>query len=73
MNTENKRSTKTLRVILHDEVDSVRDGSSTPQRARAIGTLVNNMLQTVRLEMEFTRFVNETQKGTDGNLDPVIL
>lgn len=44
-----------MRDALFDEMEALRTGDSTPQRARAMAALTGQILQSVRLEMEAQR------------------
>ena len=49
------RTSQGMRNALFDEMDALRSGESTPQRARAIAALSGQILQSVRLEMDAQR------------------
>lgn len=53
-----ERTSGGLRNCLFDEIDGVRDGSSTPARARAVSSLVNTTLKSVMMEIEFQKYVD---------------
>ena len=62
------RTSKGLQDTLFDEIDRLRDGSTTPQSARTIASLANGVIQAARLEMDHTRFVSD-QRKTAGTVD----
>lgn len=47
------RDTSTLRDILFDELDGLRDGSSDPKRAAAVAKLASQIISTAKVEMEY--------------------
>lgn len=52
------RTSLGLRDTLFDEIDMLRDGTSTPQRATAISKIATQIVQTVRLEIEHQRYLS---------------
>lgn len=79
---EEKRNTKTiirtslgLRDALFDEIDMLRDGTSTPQRATAISKISTQIVQTVRLELEHQRYLAgiRSEDGTLREIQPLKL
>ena len=51
------RTSEGLRDVLFDELDSIRDGSSTASRAHAVCKLSTELIKTVQLEVEFYKNV----------------
>ena len=51
------RNTTGLKETLFEELDLLRNGDSTPQKARAVGSLVSGIIATTRIEMDYARFV----------------
>lgn len=47
------RTSSGLKDALFDELDNLRNGKSTPQHARAVSGLINNVIATTRLEMDY--------------------
>ena len=47
------RDTSTLRDILFDELDALRDGSSDPKRAQAVAKLSAQIISTAKVELEY--------------------
>ena len=60
------RNTKGLMDMLFDEIDLLHEDKTTPQSSRTVQALVSGIIQTARLEMDFTRFVSDTQSGAPG-------
>ena len=52
-------TTQGLRTMLFEEITKVRNGESTPQRAKAVSSLVKEIVSTTKLDMEYRRFVGE--------------
>ena len=51
------RNSKGLCEALFDELENLRSGDSTPQKASAVARVANTICQVTRLEMDFARFV----------------
>ena len=47
------RDTSTLRDILFDELEGLRDGSSEPKRAAAVAKLAAQIISTAKVEMDY--------------------
>lgn len=47
------RDTSTLRDILFDELDALRDGTSDPKRAQAVAKLSAQIISTAKVELEY--------------------
>ena len=56
------RTSSGLRNVLFDEIDSLRDGSSNPARARSLAMLANTALKSVEVEIEFHKYVSDVSK-----------
>lgn len=71
------RSSKGLQDVLFDEMDSVRNGSTTPQSARAVVAIANGIISSARLEMDHARFISsqraEPGDGFVASAQPVLL
>ena len=50
-----EKSSKGLRDTLFNELEKLRDGEIDCQRANATAKLVNGIVSTVRLEMDYVR------------------
>ena len=51
------RNTTGMKQALFEELDSLREGDSTPQKARAVSALIGGVIATTRIEMDYARFV----------------
>ena len=49
-----------LRVILAEEIDSLRKGQSTASNVNAIVNATGKILSTVKLEMEYAKIIGKT-------------
>ncbi len=58
------RNTTGLKEALFEELDSLRKGDSTPQKARAVSSLIGGVIATTRIEMDYARFV--ASESTNG-------
>lgn len=58
---EQQRSSANLVDIMFDELFALKDGSSTPQHARAKSSVANTIVAVKRLEMDYARFVNSAR------------
>lgn len=65
------RTSEGLRDVLFDELDSIRDGSSTPSQAHAICKLSTEVIKTVQLEVEF--YKNVTRGKDAGSIPDTVL
>ena len=54
-----KKTSTEIKEILFNELDALRKGKSTPQKARAVSALVNSVIATTRIEMDFARMALE--------------
>lgn len=63
-----ERTSLGLRDTLFDELDALRDGSSTPQRAGAIAKLAVQIVNTVNLELDFQKYVANSPKSIPGGV-----
>jgi len=64
-----KRTSVGLRDALFDEIDSLREGSSNPARARSLAMLANTALKSVEVEIEFHKYVSDISKhNAAGNI-----
>ena len=51
------RTSAGLRDALFDELDGLRDGSTNPGKANAVAKLADQIVNTVRMEMDVERHV----------------
>ena len=56
-----ERNTSTLRNILFDEIDGLKNGTSEPRRAMAVARLAQQIIQTAKVEMEFYRLQSKAE------------
>jgi hypothetical protein len=62
------RTTSGLRDALLDEIDNLRAGKSNPQTASALSKLSVQVINTVRLEIEYQKHVNSTPDAVGNNI-----
>lgn len=55
-----ERTTEGLRDMLFDEVDLLRAGKIDSARARATANIARQIIESVRVQVQFQRVVNET-------------
>lgn len=67
-----KRTSAGLREMLFEEIDLLRSGESDVQRANAIGKLASGVVETVRMEIDVSRFLN-SQGAKRTTLDQIKL
>jgi hypothetical protein len=58
------RTSSGLRDALFDEWDALRAGESNPQRAQAIAKLACQVINSVKIEIEFHSHVNSAPAGS---------
>ena len=51
------RTSTGLRDTLFKEIDMLRSGESNPSKARAVASLANQILQSIKIEIELHRYV----------------
>lgn len=59
------RTSAGLRDALFDEWDALRRGESNPQRAQAIAKLACQVVNSVKMEIEFYSHVNSSADGSE--------
>ena len=57
------RTSKGLQDTLFDEIDALRDGTTTPQSARTVASLASGIGQIAKLEVDHSRFISEQRAG----------
>jgi len=69
-----ERTTFGLRDALFDEMDALRRGTSTPQRASAVSKLAVQIINSANMEIEYQKLAAEN-KQIEGQLlaSPVLL
>jgi hypothetical protein len=55
-----KMDINSLRTILAEEINKLRDGSTTPANVNAITNATGKILSTVKLEMEYHKLLGKT-------------
>ena len=60
------RSTSGLRVALFEEMEALRSGNSTAQRARSVAMMANSILQSVQVEIEYHKYVSANKARVEG-------
>jgi hypothetical protein len=52
------RSSAGLRDAIFDEIDAIRNGTGNPTRANAVAKLASTVVETVRMELEVSRYAS---------------
>ena len=52
------RTTLGIRNLLFDEIDSLRAGTTTPQKAGVIARMVTPIVNSVKVEIEFAKHIS---------------
>lgn len=74
MPTKTVRSTKGLRDALFDEMDALREGKTTPHISSAMAKLAVQIINSVRLEIEYQKHVASTPGANEIlNINPIML
>jgi hypothetical protein len=66
------RSSVGIRDMLFDELDLLRSGKSSPQRANSITKTTSVILDAAELELNYAKFLNN-RGGVDEALNPIKL
>lgn len=53
------RTTQGLRDILFDEIDELRGEDANPQKSMAVANIAKQIINTAKVELEFTRIMSE--------------
>lgn len=61
-----ERSSLGMRSALFDEMDALRSGESTPQRAAALAKLAVQIINTVNMEVDYQKHVASNPTGAGG-------
>jgi len=56
------KNTSGLRDALFEQLDGLRNGTTTPQQAKAVSSLASQIVSVTKLEMEAARFVVGTSQ-----------
>ncbi len=57
-------TSKGLQAGLVEEWNDLRKGRTTPQSARAVGSIAGYLIQLKRLEMDYARFIADARTDT---------
>lgn len=60
------RTSDGLRCALFEEMDALRSGTSNPQRAAAMSKLAVQIINTVRMEVDYQRHVTSNPSAFEG-------
>jgi hypothetical protein len=60
------RTGQGLRDVLFDEIDHLRDGSGNPTRAIAVAKLACQIINVVKVEVEYQRHLRSINPGGEG-------
>lgn len=60
-----ERSTDGLRIALFEELDKLRSGTTTPQKASALARLAAGVVAATKLDLEYQRFAKSTVEDDD--------
>jgi hypothetical protein len=55
MNKKLKRTSQSLRDVLFDEIEELRNGSGDPSRALAVANLAKQIINVAKVELDFHR------------------
>lgn len=58
-----ERTTDGLRLALFEELDNLRIGKTTPQKASAMARLASTIVMASKLDIEYQRFVAACDDG----------
>jgi hypothetical protein len=59
------RSSAGLRNALFDELDSLRNGTTNPAKANAVAKLADQVIATVKMEMDVQRHLQKMPKSQE--------
>ncbi len=59
------KNTKGLRDALFEQLDGLRNGTTTPQQAKAVSSIASQIVSVTKLEMEAARFVVGAGQAAD--------
>ena len=62
-----QQTTKGLRTALFDQLDGLRNGTTTPQEAKAVSSLASQIVSVTKLEMEAARFIGDANSQSTTN------
>ena len=53
------KTTEGLRDALFDEINLIREGKSNPQRARALAQMASQIIDSIRVQIQYGRLLSE--------------
>ena len=56
------KTTEGLRDLLFDEIESLRNGKVDPARARVTANLAKQIIESIRVQVQFQRVLSENKK-----------
>ena len=59
---ETQKTVATLRDTLFDEIEAVRNGTSSPSRAKAVSNLADQIIKSAHLELDYHKQAKESDK-----------
>lgn len=62
------RNTHGIREVLFQELESLREGKTTPQRASSVARLCGQIVNSARLDIDYQRFVSEVSSENGENV-----
>lgn len=69
-----ERTTVGLRDAIFDEIDRLRNGTTTPQKASAVCKAANAIVATVKLELDYSRLIAQGNNSSTAQvLNPLQL
>lgn len=69
-NTE--QNTTGLREALFEELDNLRGGKTTPQKASAMARIASTIVAATKLDLDYQRFVSSTAGAGKGIQSPSV-
>ena len=60
------RNSAGIQEHLFQQLDGLDDGTITPQHARAVSSVVGQIIASARLEIDYARFVTERRSDEGG-------
>ncbi len=66
------RTSAGLRDALFDELDGLRAGTTNPAKANAVAKLADQVVATVKMELDVQKHMAKMPKGTEASLPPPV-
>ena len=63
-NPKHARTTQGLRDILFDEIDELRTPDANPDKSMAVANIAKQIINTAKVELEFTRIMQDRAEET---------